>query len=186
MNFPITPFTTDVILKAGTIEFLCPTCYNTVSVTLQQIDPIVGVNAACSKCKNICHVPGIYKTNPNPFGSWITGSIQIPIAKFSDWYFENPFINALIKSGQPDLLFDYGLWAFCGACYHQFPATVLCSFAVAQRAGGFIFNARTPGSAKDMEALRAGHCSHCRHTNLIVVVVEIPDYVRNVIKSKIK
>lgn len=188
----VNPFTTDSVLKAGKILFKCPTCPNTVSVTLQQIDPIIGVNVICSGCKNISHVPGGYKAEPKPPGMRITGSVRVPIAKFSDWYFEHPVISSLIKSGQSDLLHDHGLWAFCGVCYHQFPATVLCSFSIAwsaaQRgAGGYMFFANTPDSAKDMDALRSGHCSHCKHNNLIVIATEIPDYVRNVItRSKNK
>jgi hypothetical protein len=180
----VNPFTTDVVIKSGILLFKCPTCPNTTSVTLQQIDPIIGVSVACSSCKNISHVPGIYKTEPKPPGMKITGSVRVPIAKFADLYFEHPLIQSLINSGQSDLLFDYGLWAFCGACYHQFPATVLWAFSMAHRTGGFVFNARTPDSAIDMNALRDGHCSHCQHKNLIVVVTEIPDYVRNVIMSK--
>jgi hypothetical protein len=182
----INPFTTEAVLKAGTILFKCPTCPNTVSVTLQQIDPIIGVSVACSSCKNICHVPGGYKTQLNPPELKITGSVRVPIAKYADWYYGHPYIKSLIRSSQSDLLFDYGLWAFCGACYHQFPATVLWGLSSAQRAGGFVFNARTSSSAKDMNALVAGHCSHCRHKELIVVVAEIPDYVRNVITSNKK
>jgi hypothetical protein len=42
------PFPTDPVLKAGKLLFKCPTCPNIVSVTQQQIDPIIGVNVACS------------------------------------------------------------------------------------------------------------------------------------------
>jgi hypothetical protein len=182
----VNPITSEAVVKAGTLLFKCPTCSNKVSVPMRQIDPIIGVSVVCTRCKNISHVPGIYKTEPKPAGMSITGSIRVPITKFPNLYFEHPLIQSLIKSGQSDLLFDYGLWAFCGACYHQFPARVLWAFSIADRAGGFVFNAQTPDSARDMNALRDGHCSHCQHQNLIVVVTEIPDYVRKVIASKSK
>jgi hypothetical protein len=182
----VNPFTTDVVIKSGTLLFKCPTCPNILSATLHQIDPIIGVSLACSSCRNISHVPGIYKTEPKTPGMKITGSVRVLISKFADFYFEHPLISSLIDSGQSDLLFDYGLWAFCSACYHQFPATVLWAFSMVHRTGGFIFNAQTPDSTIDMKALRDGHCSHCQNKNLIVVVTDVPDHVRNVILSKRK
>jgi hypothetical protein len=185
------PFTTDVAIKSGTLLFKCPTCPNTISVTLQQIDPIVGISVLCSSCKNISHIPGIYKTDPKPAGMRITGGIRVPIAEFSDWYYKHPLITSLVEKGQSDLLNDYGVWAFCSACYHQYPSTILTSLAISQSmaqrgAGGFMLMANTPDSKKDMNALGAGHCSHCNQTFLIVIATEIPDYVRSVIKSKMK
>jgi len=187
----VNPFTTDVIIKSGTLLFKCPTCTSAVSVTLQQIDPIIGVSVLCSSCKNISHVPGIYKTESKPAGMRITGSVRVPVGKFSDLYYEHPLIKSLIESHQSDFLNDYGLWAFCSACYHQYPSTVLTSLAMyqpmAQRgAGGLTFMANTSASAQDMNALLAGHCSQCTNKNLIVVVSEIPEYVSNVISSKRK
>ncbi len=175
------PFTTRAVSKAGKLLFKCPTCPNTISVTMQQIDPIVGVNIVCSSCKKVCHVPGGYKSGPNPQGLRITGSVRVPIIKFYDWYFEHPFIISLIKSGQSELLNDYGLWASCGVCYHPFLPTVINAFAMTRRSYSLFFNARTSDSARDMEALRNGHCSQCPNNNLNVIVAEIPDYVRNTI-----
>ena len=178
------PFTSDAVVKGEMIQFKCPTCPNTVSVALQQIDLIIGVSVLCPRCKNVAHVPGVYKTTPSSPGMKISGSVRVPISQFSDWFYAHPYITALIKSGQSELLYDYGLWGFCAACYHQFPATVLWSVSIAQRAGGFVFGAQTPESARDMNALIAGHCSHCQHRELIVVAAEIPDYVRDVILKK--
>jgi hypothetical protein len=185
------PFTIDVVIKSGMLIFKCPTCPNALSVALQKIDPIIGVSLLCSSCKNISHVPGIYKTEPKPAGMRITGSVRVPVVKLSDFYHEHPLIKSLIESHQSDFLNDYGLWAFCSTCYHQYPSTVLTSLAMyqpmAQRgAGELTFMANTPTSAQDMDALLAGHCSQCNNNNLIVIVSEIPDYVRNVITSKRK
>lgn len=188
------PFTADVVIKSGTLLFKCPTCPNNISVSLQNIDPIAGISVLCSSCKNIIHVPGIYKTEPKPAGMRITGGIRVPIAKFSDWYYEHPYIVSLINNKQSDLLFDYGLWAFCNTCHHQYSSTVLNYFAMAQATyfsdpnstDNFAFPAQTPESANDMAALRSGHCSHCQDKNLFVIVTEIPDYVRAIIASKRK
>jgi phage FluMu protein Com len=175
------PFTGSGVQKTGSLIFKCPTCSNMLSASLIQIDPIIGIHVACPQCKNISHVPGAYKAKANPTGMRITGGVRVAVSQFGEWYFGHPLIQGLIKSGQSDLLYNHGLWAFCGACYHQFPATVLCSFAIACRASGFVFNARTPESARDMEALRAGHCPQCRNSNLIAIATEIPGYVRNAI-----
>jgi hypothetical protein len=186
----VNQFTPDVVRKDGKLHFKCPTCSTTVIVSPQNIDPIIGVNVACSSCKNISHVPGGFKAESAPAGLRIAWGVRIPIAKFSDWYYENPVITSLIQKGQSDLLNDYGLWAFCGACYYQYPKTILTSLATSQsmaqrRAGGFEFSASTSGSAKDMEALRSGYCPQCGGKELIVIASEIPEYVRKVItKSK--
>jgi hypothetical protein len=177
----VNPSSTEVFFRAGELTFKCPTCPSAVFVTRQQIDPVIGINVVCPGCRNVSHVPGGYKTEPNPIGLKITAGVQVPIARFADWYFEHPLISSLVKSGQSDLLNEYGLWGFCAGCYHQFPATTLGMLPVAQRAGGFVFTARTPDSAKDMDSLRAGHCSSCTNKNLIVVVTDIPDYVRTTI-----
>jgi len=188
------PFTNDVVIKSGMLLFKCPTCPSNINVPLQNIDPIVGISVLCSNCKNISHVPGMYKTEPKPAGMRITGGIRVPIANFSDWYYEHPYIASLIKDRQSDLLFDYGLWAFCNTCHHQYASTVLNYFAMAQVTyfsnpnfkGDFVFNAQSPESASDMDALRSGHCSHCQDKNLIVIVTEIPDYISTIITSKRK
>jgi hypothetical protein len=177
------PFTAEGIQNAGAFFFKCPTCSNTLSTSLLQIDPIIGVNVACPQCKNISHVPGAYKTWANPSGMKITGGVRVPVSQFGEWYFGHPLIQGLIKTGQSDLLYNHGLWAFCSTCYHQFPATVLSTFAIASRAGGLVFNARTPDSARDMDALRAGYCPQCQNTTLIVIAAEIPVYVRDVISQ---
>ena len=182
----LNPFTTDAAFGEGTLLFRCPNCLSAVSVALQEIDPIVGANVVCRSCKDISHVPGAYKAGPQPPSMRITASVRVPMARFADWYYEHPYIKSLIQSGQSDLLFDYGLWAFCGACYHPFPATVLNYLPVASGVGSsaLVFNARTPESARDMDALLAGHCPRCLHQNLVVIVCEIPDYIRSLIKSK--
>jgi hypothetical protein len=182
------PIPPDEILKEENLHFKCPTCPNILSVNPQQIDSIVGINVACPACKNISHVPGGFKAEQTPSAKRITGGVRVPIVKFSDWYYENPVITSLIQRGQSDLLDNYGLWAFCSVCYHQFSATILTPLAIAQSmtkrgAGGFVFTARIPGSAKDMDALRSGHCSHCKGTSLIVIAAEIPDNVHNVIAT---
>jgi hypothetical protein len=69
---------------------------------------------------------------------------------------------------------------------HPYPATRLWSFAMANRTGGFVFNARTPESARDFQALLDGHCSNCPGELLIVVAAEAPDNVLSVILGRQK
>lgn len=228
-----TPFATDAVLIAGVIQFKCPTCPGTVSVALEKIDPIIGINIACPGCKGISHVPGVYKIEDQktiilcencsqklrvPFtepakelvvtcpkcrhefayhaepklpNNKICGSVRVPIANFSDLYYEHPIITSLISKGDSDILNDYGLWAFCAKCNYQFPSHLLTTLAInqsmAKRGGGeMLFMANSSQSAKDMNALRAGHCSRCNHKDLIVVVTVIPDRVRTAVQSKKK
>jgi len=181
----VNPFTADVAIQSETLVFKCPTCPNPIRAPLQNIDPIVGLSVLCPSCKNVSHVPGIYKTELKPTDTRITGSVRVPIANLWDWYYEHPYIVSLIKSGQASLLYDYGFWAYCGACYHEFHATVLISFIITMRRPTTFF-AKTPDSARDYNALRDGQCAHCQHKDILVIVSEIPDYVRNVIASRTK
>jgi hypothetical protein len=163
--------------------FKCPTCPNAIQVALSEIKPIIGVNVLCQNCRNVAHVPSGYRTTPNPEGLKITGSVQVSIAKFGDWYFSHQLIESLIKTGQSDLLADYGLYGFCAKCYHQYQNTVLVYLPIAQRSGSFLFSTKTPESANDMNALRSGHCPSCGHDSLLVIATEIPDYVRTAIRN---
>lgn len=178
------PFSIDALFEAGELVFKCPTCPHAISVALDQIDQIIGANVVCSDCKNVAHVPGAYRTDPKPVGLKITGGVSVTINKFGDWYFSHPLIDSLIKAGQADFLYDYGLWAYCAGCYHQYPATVLTFLPIAQRSGGLVFTAQTPESAKDMESLISGHCPSCGNNSLIVIVADIPNYVRSAIIAK--
>jgi hypothetical protein len=47
------PFTSVGIRQAGTFLFKCPTSSKTLSTSLQQIYPIIGVKVSCQACKNI-------------------------------------------------------------------------------------------------------------------------------------
>jgi hypothetical protein len=175
---PVNPFSTDAVIQGGELRFQCPTCPGGVAVDLGPMDPITGVNAVCPNCRNVSHVPGGYRAGQKPAGLRIWGGVKVPIARFGDWYAAHPLVASLVESGQSDILNDYGLWAFCASCYHQVPATVLTSLPMAQRASGFVFTARTPGSARDMESLVSGRCPSCGHGELIAIVADIPDYVR--------
>jgi len=180
----VNPFSTEAAFEAEDLVFKCPTCHATMRVALTMIKQITGVNVICDKCKNVAHVPGGYKTNPKPVGLKITGSVRVAIAKFGDWYYSHPVINSLIKARQSDLLSDYGLWGFCGGCYHEYQRTVLYILPFVQGSGGVSFGARTPESAKDFNSLASGHCPSCGNDSLIVIVAEIPDYVRSAIESE--
>lgn len=226
-----TPCTTGVIQKAGLLEFKCPTCPGLVSVSVDQIDPLIGTNVVCPACKGVTHVPGSFKnveqntiivcvncsqklrvpfTEPgqervvtcpkcrhefpyhavSPMAYKKTyGSIRVPIAGFSDLYYEHSMITGIVSKGESDLYNDYGLWLFCAKCLHQFPSTLTAMFAIQQSmakrgGGGMFFNANSQASASDMDGLMKGRCAKCGHNELFVVVAEVPDEVRRVSKSK--
>jgi hypothetical protein len=172
------PYCTETVFKAGKLAFKCPSCQNEMNLNPNSIAPIVGSFLKCQKCKNIVHVPSGYQTSNSPVGLKITGSVQVSITKFGDWYFEHPLITSLIEEGNSDLLVDYGLWGFCAKCNHQYKTTNLSSLPIAQRAGGLVYSARTPESANEMNSLLSGHCPSCGNDYLLVIAAEIPDYVR--------
>lgn len=186
------PFATEAFfdIEPEELVFKCPSCPSAVRTSLNKIDPLVGAHVTCPGCMNIAHVPGSYKVKLESVPSKITGKItvgvSVAIAHFGEWYFGHPQVDSLIKAGQSDLLVDYGLWAFCAGCYHQYTATALIPFTLAQHARGSVFMARTPESAKDMQSLTSGRCLSCGHEDLIVIVSDIPDYVRNTLLAKRK
>lgn len=186
------PFATEAFfdIESEELVFKCPSCSSAVRTSLNQIDPLVGVHVACPGCRNIAHVLGSYKVKlesvPSKITGKITGGVSVAIAHFSEWYFGHPQVDSLIKAGQSDLLIDYGLWAFCAGCYHQYTATALIPFILTQRARGLVFMARTPESAKDMQSLTSERCLRCSHKDLIVIVTEIPGYVCNALLAKRK
>lgn len=178
------PFSIDAAFQEGNLIFKCPTCQSKMGVALSGIKPVIGINVLCDNCKNVAHVPGDYGAKPKPAGLKITGSVRVAISEFKDWYYSHPLVDSLIKSGQSDLLNDYGLWGFCANCYHRYQRTVLNIFPLAQSATGFFWGARTPESAKDFNSLNSGRCPSCGHNSLIVIVAEIPNHVRRAILSQ--
>lgn len=119
----------------------------------------------------------------------IYGSIRLPIADFSDLYYEHPMITAEVSRGESDLFNDHGLWIFCGKCLHAFPSTLTATLAIHQSmakrgAGGMFFNANSPASAKDMDGLLKNRCAHCGYNEILILVTEIPEEVRRAIKAK--
>ncbi len=175
------PTATDATFEGRSLVFKCPTCKGTNRIALSDIKPMIGVFVLCETCKNVSHVPSEYSTTPKPTGLEITGSLPVSISKFGDWYFSHPLIDVLIKAGQSNLLADYGLWAFCANCYHQYEKTVLPSFPIMHGVGSGLYLTRTAESTQDMNALLSGHCPSCSHDILLVIVAKIPEYVRNAI-----
>jgi len=189
--FAENPITKDVTLKDGRIFFKCLTCRNESSFPLEKIDLIVGVNVICSKCNNISHVPGRYKSVPTPAGLIITGGLKLPIELLSDWYFENPTIVSTIGKGIADYYTDYGFWAFCAKCNHKFMPSVLVSFVVHQSmskrgSGGTLFMGNSAASKKDFDSLSSSRCMQCKSKELIVIALEITDFMCNIIEARRK
>jgi len=178
----INPSTTAILSRTDKLVFKCPTCPANITVSLAQIDRIAGANVLCTGCKNIVHVPGAYGSNAKSVGLKITGGVTVTIADFNEWWGNHRLVASLLKDGELDLLYDYGLWAFCEKCYHRYhPYAVFC-LPVGQRATSTkISTELMPESGRDLEALLSGYCPSCHHSRFIVIVAEIPDYVRTTI-----
>ena len=106
------PFTNDVVIKSGMLLFKCPTCPSNINVPLQNIDPIVGISVLCSNCKNIIHVPGMYKTEPKPAGMRIGEVFEFQLPIFPIGTTNIHISHPLLKIGNPTLfsIMAYGLF----------------------------------------------------------------------------
>ena len=186
-NNAINPASTDSFIRGGQLAFKCPTCPSAVFIGLSTIDPVIGVNVVCPGCGNTAHVPGSYRTRPNVAGLSITGGVEVSIAEYVDWFLSHPLVVTLKKAGQVDLLCDYGLWGFCPKCNYQYTSTVLAYnlpfLQMAHDADGFVLRTSTSNSYTETTALQSGHCPSCGHKSLIVIIADIPDYVRTAIAS---
>ncbi|HEV7670049.1 MAG TPA: hypothetical protein VGS22_16130 [Thermoanaerobaculia bacterium] len=154
------------------VRFTCPTCR--LPNYCYNIAEDAGAMVQCGHCGNIAHVPAAYKNARTTSQLEIRGCSYVPIAEFGDWFFAHPYYS----SSNAEDWGSYGLWAFCASCKHRFASTVLAIFPVASRAGGLMFNANSPASAKDMQGLLGGKCPACGNSDLLALMVEIPPSVR--------
>jgi hypothetical protein len=174
-------------LEGKTLRYLCPTCMLPVRVQRSKIDPIVGTNVICSNCKNISHIPGAFGTGTLPSNLKITGGVIVPIKDFSEWYFHHPIVNSLIITRSTDLLCQYGLWGTCAKCSHQYRRTVLYLLPAVQDPfdpSKTTLIAKSAESADDFRALTSGKCPSCGYDKMICIITDIPEYVRETIKTK--
>jgi hypothetical protein len=112
----------------------------------------------------------------------ITGSYD-SISGYTGWIHRTRSSNRRFRTATP-IFFTLRALAFCATCYHQFSPAVLNFLPISSRVDGLVFNARNSQAAQDMEALKAGHCSHCRNHDLLIIVTGIPDYVRGSIANR--
>ena len=183
------PFTMTTYHRASEMgmAYLCPTCQAPVGLPLSQIDPVAGGRVLCEKCGIISHVPGAVRSVANDKSPTaevtkvetvkVTAGVTVSISQFADWYHEHPLRKALYASGHADYHTHYGVWAFCDRCKHEYQHNLLATFTLAQHTKGFIFNAHSPKSQRDMNGLLSGACPECGSTKLIAILTEVPDYV---------
>lgn len=171
-------------LPSETTIIVCVNCGQKLRVPYTP--PGSGRPVTCPKCRT--EFP--YQAIPDLPKAKISGSIRVPVTGFSELYYAHPWIAAVVGKGESDLLNNYGLWAFCASCLHAFPPSVLSTLAIQQSmeargsTGGFIFNANSEASAKDMGGLRKGQCAHCGHKEILVLVAEITDAMRAEIRKR--
>ena len=166
------------------VKFLCPTCSLPNICFDENIADTVGVLVDCRHCGNVSHVPTAYRTQADVSALAIRGGILVPISEFGDWFFAHPSYS----SKDAELYGSYGLWGFCAGCNHRFARTVLAMLPVfAQfKKGIFDFNAKSKESADDFESLTNNSCGNCGHPNLIALMVDIPQYVRQALEAERK
>lgn len=184
----VNPVSQDVGLEGNLLRYLCPTCNLPVWVPRSRIDRIVGVSVQCPNCKNISHVPGAFWEGALPRNFNITGGVIVQVKQFNEWYLNHPVVKSLMNNHRIELQAHYGLYGFCGKCFHQYRSTVLSMLDVYQNMepGHIIFNAKSAESADDFNALLSGKCPSCGSDKMICIVTDIPDYVEEAIAAKRK
>jgi len=156
------------------VKFLCPTCRLPNYCYDSSVADEAGAMVECGHCGNIAHVPAAYKSLSDTSLLEIRGCSYVPMTEFRDWFFAHPCYS----SDNAEDWGSYGLWAYCALCKHQLASTVLSIFPAASMAGGLVFTAHSPASAKDMEGLLEGKCPACAERNLLALMIHIPDAVR--------
>jgi hypothetical protein len=156
------------------VKFLCPSCRLPTYCFDSDINVDTGAMVQCGNCGNISHVPAVCKVRADVPTAEIMACIYVPIAEFGDWFFGHPCYD----SANVEDWGSYGLWAYCAQCKHQFKSTVLAIFPAARLAKSLVFNASSPASARDMDGLLEGKCPQCSDSNLLALMIEIPEPLR--------
>ncbi len=157
------------------VNFLCPTCSSQNTALDSQIHDVTGVLVKCAHCGNVSHVPSAYKAKGDMSGLSVHGGVRVPIAEFGDWMFGHP----LFSTADAEIYGSYGLWGLCAGCHHRYASTVLVMFPAMEQFRETAFGAKSKESAEDLKALSERHCPNCRDANLITILVDIPNYVRD-------
>ena len=171
------------------VQFLCPACTTENRVFDKDISDVSGANVSCDVCGTISHVPMAYRMQSDISGLTIHGSVRVPIAEFSDWVFAHPsFLTSDRKHVHPDTEFhgNYGLWGFCAGCRHQYASTVLPTYYSLIPGTRTLFNAHSEKSRQDFDALIEKHCPSCGNPDLLAIMVDVPQYVRDALNIEKK
>ncbi len=186
------PVSKSVIRIFPFVRFLCPTCSTPNNVIINDIPDVSGVLVKCDGCGDVSHVPAAYKTQADVSGLAVHGSIRVPIAEFNDWMLAHPSFLTSDAHVHPDVEFhgNYGLWGICAGCHYQYASTVV---AASYAWGGdlfegatVMFNAHSEKSALDFEALSKKECPSCGNPDLLAIMVDVPQYVRDAVNAEKK
>lgn len=177
------PVSADVNTRFGDsqVRYDCPTCGVPVRCPYESIHPVVGAMVECPTCGNVSHVSPLDQNGDfaDRLEASVCACVLVPIDEFSDWYFAHP----VCEGADPAIEASYGLWAYCARCKHQFSSSVLFSVAMTDSVGSMIFNANSPESAQDFNALTEGHCPDCGHGNLLALRTRAPERIRTAIQE---
>ncbi len=166
----------------GVVRFDCPTCLMPVYCAHEQMHGLVGAMVECTECGNISHVPAICRDPGQCDREPVRACVFVPISEFGAWYYAHP----QCRDADPAHEAMYGLWTYCAGCKHDYVPSVLFAFATSDSVGGMVFNASTPESARDFEALRNGSCRKCNDTGLLALRLQIPQRVRVEIEDHLR
>jgi hypothetical protein len=118
-------------------------------------------------------------------GQFETSGVLVPIADWQKWYTGHP-VYVYLGDDASWILNEHGLWGFCAVCESQLISTVLCAFVnyqlflpmKAAGARGYVFDATSAESAKEMEALQGGSCRNCSAKAIVAIMAEVPQHIR--------
>jgi hypothetical protein len=175
--------------SSGNITFPCPTCTRQVAVPVSKIDDRRGTLWGCRSCHDHFYLCGRDPDNNQHKGQFVTAGVFVPIANWQEWYTGHPVYLSLGETSW--MLNEHGLWGFCASCERQLLTTVLCAFVnyqlflpmKAAGARGYVFGATSAESAREMEALQGGACQNCGAKELVAIMTEIPQHIRQGIRG---
>lgn len=169
-----------------TLRFICPTCLLPLYFEIAKIEPVLGALLRCDNCGDISHIPGALRGEGETAGVVIRGSVSISIPELHDWYSAHPSFKRQLEIDDVEIFGNYGFWLFCEKCEHGYHGTLLQSLIMTKDLGINLVVLHNRGSERDMKGLTEGRCPSCGDTQLLAIMVDIPEYVLKAFGPKVR